>query len=101
MSQIAVIGNISSISCFKNICWEIFPLEENQIEQIPFILKSLNKKNYVIIFLTEDIALMIKEKIKEIYEKSPSIVIIPTIKKNIGLGKTEIKNIIKKTVNIE
>jgi V/A-type H+-transporting ATPase subunit F len=99
MDKIAVIGHPSSVWGFKRLGWDVFEVEE---KIPPGIISFLKKGDYAIIFITEDIAAEIKEKLEEVhYEALPSIVTLPTLKENRFLGKQELKEIIRKAIGAE
>ena len=95
MYNIAMIGNRDSIIGFKLLGISIFPVSKK--EEAIEILNKIVKEKYGAVFITEEIAIQIFEKIEELQKNSMlSFTIIPNKfeKKNLGLKILE-KNIEK------
>lgn len=95
MYNIAMIGNRDSIIGFKLLGISIFPVSKK--EETIEILNKIVKEKYAAVFITEEIAIQIFEKIEELQKNSMlSLTIIPNKfeKKNLGLKILE-KNIEK------
>ncbi|NCO24639.1 MAG: V-type ATP synthase subunit F [Candidatus Infernicultor aquiphilus] len=95
MYNIAMIGNRDSIIGFKLLGISIFPVSKK--EETIEILNKIVKEKYAAVFITEEIAIQIFEKIEELQKNSLlSFTIIPNKfeKKNLGLKILE-KNIEK------
>jgi len=94
-NNIAMIGNRDSIIGFKLLGISIFPVSKK--EETIEILNKIVKEKYAAVFITEEIAIQIFEKIEELQKNSLlSFTIIPNKfeKKNLGLKILE-KNIEK------
>ena len=86
MYNIAMIGNRDSIIGFKLLGISIFPVSKK--EETIEILNKIVKEKYAAVFITEEIAIQIFEKIEELQKNSLlSFTIIPNKfeKKNLGL----------------
>jgi len=95
MYNIAMIGNRDSIIGFKLLGISIFPVSKK--EETIEVLNKIVKEKYAAVFITEEIAIQIFEKIEELQKNSLlSFTIIPNKfeKKNLGLKILE-KNIEK------
>jgi len=95
MYNIAMIGNRDSIIGFKLLGISIFPVSKK--EETIEILNKIVKEKYAAVFITEEIAIQVFEKIEELQKNSLlSFTIIPNKfeKKNLGLKILE-KNIEK------
>ena len=95
MYNIAMIGNRDSIIGFKLLGITIFPVSKK--EETIEILNKIVKEKYAAVFITEEIAIQVFEKIEELQKNSLlSFTIIPNKfeKKNLGLKILE-KNIEK------
>lgn len=79
--HIAIIGKEDIIVGFRLIGIDIFPV--NNIDQTKSILEDLVTKEYNLIFITEDIAVHLGERIKQIQEETNvciSILPVPGVK---------------------
>ena len=100
MYKIALIGNKDTIIGFKLLGVSLFPLTE--MEEAVEILNKLVKEEYAVIFVTEDIACQILEKI-EILQKTSftSITIIPSKSEKKYLGLKILRNNIEKAIGTD
>lgn len=98
--KVAVVGDYDSIVGFNALGMEIFAVEDPI--QASVRLDKLAENQYAIIFITEPLAAKIPGKIEEYRIKSlPAIVPIPSIRGNLGLGMTELKESVRKAVGID
>jgi len=100
MYKIALIGNKDTIIGFKLLGVSLFPLTE--MEEAVEILNKLVKEEYAVIFVTEDIACQILEKI-EILQKTSfaSITIIPCKSEKKYLGLKILRKNIEKAIGTD
>jgi V/A-type H+-transporting ATPase subunit F len=97
MYNIAMVGDSDSIIGFKLLGISLFPIS-NKEETIE-ILNKLVKDKFAVIFITEEIAIQIFEKIEELQKNNfPSIVIIPNKYENKNLGLKILKKNIEKAI---
>ena len=94
MYKIAVIGKTEVISGFKALGFEVGPVDS---------LKEAREKlaefsDCAIIFITEDLALELKEELKSV---KPIITLIPTPTGSLGLAEEKIKSIVTKAIGVE
>lgn len=95
--KIAVLGDTESIKGFSAVGLKIFPCEEDALAAD--IFKSIVSDGYGLIFVTEHIAEVIKKEIEKYNTVlTPSIVPIPGIKDNNGIGVTMLKAAVEKAV---
>jgi len=100
MYNIAMIGNRDSIIGFKLLGITIFPVSKK--EETIEILNKIVKEKYAAVFITEEIAIQVFEKIEELQKNSLlSFTIIPNKfeKKNLGLKILE--NNIEKAIGTD
>ena len=100
MYNIAMIGNRDSIIGFKLLGISIFPVSKK--EETIEILNKIVKEKYAAVFITEEIAIQVFEKIEELQKNSLlSFTIIPNKfeKKNLGLKILE--NNIEKAIGTD
>jgi V/A-type H+-transporting ATPase subunit F len=97
MYNIAMVGDSDSIIGFKLLGISLFPIS-NKEETIE-ILNKIVKEKYAVVFITEEIAIQIFEKIEELQKNYfPSIVIIPNKYENKNLGLKILKENIEKAI---
>mgnify|MGYP000883974871 FL=1 len=92
--KIAVVGNHDAILPFQMIGFDIYPVR--QVEGLGRLLAQLAKDNYGIIYLTEDYA----QEILAYYQGlvTPALILIPTHKGSLGIGKQQIQDNVEKAV---
>lgn len=97
MSKIAVMGDYDSIYGFATLGLDTFPVSSSE-EGIE-TLKNLAESDYGIIYMTEGLALQIKDE-KEKYQNriTPAIILIPGISENTGEGISKVKSSVEKAV---
>ena len=95
--KIAVGGNHDAILPFQMIGFDIYPVR--QVEGLGRLLAQLAKDNYGIIYLTEDYAQEIPE-VLAYYQGlvTPALILIPTHKGSLGIGKQQIQDNVEKAV---
>ncbi|MBC8499011.1 MAG: V-type ATP synthase subunit F [Candidatus Atribacteria bacterium] len=100
MYKIALIGNRDTIIGFKLLGVSLFPLTE--MEEAVELLTKLVKEEYAVIFVTEDIAGQILEKI-EILQKTSfaCITIIPCKSEKKYLGLKILRKNIEKAIGTD
>ena len=99
-SNIAVIGDRDSISCFQAVGVDVYPAE--QAEEVKSAFREVYKQGYAIIFVTEQAAMHIEEEIEETaWEPLPSVVLIPNNQGSFGLGKRIVREVVKRAVGAD
>ena len=97
MYKVAVLGDRDSRYGFSTLGFDIVSVtdEESSAKE----LRRLVKSNYAIIFITENFAELLKDKIS-VYqnEEAVSIVPIPGVNGNTGIGMKNLKNCVEKAV---
>ena len=97
MSKTAVIGDYDSIYGFAATGLTVFPVKN--AEEGEKTLKQIASSGYDIIFVTESLAMQIKDVISRYYESmTPAIIPIPGVRGNNGIGVENIKENVKKAV---
>ena len=97
MSKTAVIGDYDSIYGFAATGLTVFPVKN--AEEGEKTLKQIASSGYDIIFVTESLAMQIKDVISRYYESmTPAIIPIPGVRDNNGIGVENIKENVKKAV---
>lgn len=97
MSNIAVVGDKASVLAFKALGIDVFtPIGAEASRKI---VDSLAKKNYAVIFITEQIANDIEETIRR-YDDTflPAVIPIPSSQGSLGIGKKRIEENLEKAV---
>lgn len=95
--NIAVIGDNDSILPFKVVGFSIFPVKTSH--QARQLLKQLEKENYGIIYITEQLAIDMMDVI-EAYRKVviPIVMLIPSYQGTHQLGMTNISENVEKAI---
>lgn len=97
MHKVAIIGTKESIMGFSPLGIEIFSAENDESTEKK--LNFLVKNDYGIIYITEDFALNLEKKIEKIQkESSITIIPIPGISNNNGIGMKNVKKYVETAV---
>lgn len=98
--KIGVIGDTDTVLAFKSLGVDIFPAVDEK--EAGRILTKLAKENYAVIFLTEQLAKDMKEKI-DLYRSSmlPAITLIPSNRGSLGIGIQEVKESVEKAIGVD
>lgn len=100
MHKIAVMGDKDSILGFKAIGFDIYPT--NNKDETASMLNSLVDNGYALIYITENAANEIMDKISK-YRNSyfPAIILIPGSTGSLGIGMKFVKESIEKAVGAD
>ena len=95
MSKIAVMGDYDSIYGFASLGLEI--IDVNDDEEAVKILRRLADSDYAVVYITEELALRIREEL-DLYSGriTPAIVFIPVSKGNTCLGIAMVKTSVER-----
>lgn len=100
MSKIALVGDRDSIIGFKLLGISLFPVTNK--EETISILNELIKEKYAAVFITEEIASQIFEKIEELQKISLiSLTIIPNKLEKKDLGLKILRKNMEKAIGID
>ena len=96
-SKIGVVGERGAILPFRLIGFQTFPV--TGAADAVNALRRLSREDFAIIYLTEDVAAEIPETLAY-YDKQvlPAIILIPTHKGIMGLGRGRIRENVEKAV---
>lgn len=100
MYKIGVIGDKDTVLAFKSLGVDIFPaLDEKEASQH---LIKLAKENYAVIFLTEQLAENMRERL-DLYRNQmiPAITLIPSNRGSLGLGINDVKKSVEKAIGVD
>ncbi|RRD41116.1 V-type ATP synthase subunit F [Leptotrichia sp. OH3620_COT-345] len=97
MYKIGVVGDKDSILAFKALGIEVFPAVDK--EEARKIIDTLANSKYGIIFVTEQIADLVKETVER-YDKEliPAIILIPNNQGSLGIGIQKINDYVEKAI---
>lgn len=96
-NKIAVIGDYDSIYGFAALGLNIFPVNEPDVARKKLI--TLANSGYGIIYITEELAMVLEDKINEYRDKmSPAIIQIPGVKGNTGAGIMSVRKSVEQAV---
>ena len=97
MHRVAIIGRKESIIGFSPLGIEIFNVEDEEAAEKK--LNFLSKNDYGIIYITEDFAENLEKKIEKIQKENPiTIIPIPGISNNNGIGMKNVKKYVETAV---
>ena len=97
MYRVAIVGRKESVIGFSPLGIEIFNVEneESAEKKLNFLIKN----NYGIIYITEEFAQGLSQKIKKLQEETTvTIIPIPGISNNNGIGMKNVKKYIEAAV---
>ena len=99
MYKAAVIGDRDSILGFKALGIDVF--DEKHV--IPSkIIEELARKNYAVVFITEDILYRVDDAMEKYSDSSlPAIIPIPSNKGSKGLGMENIRKAAEKAIGAD
>jgi V/A-type H+-transporting ATPase subunit F len=99
-SNIAIIGDRDSIFCFHAVGVDVFPAEK--ADDVKAVFDQVSEGGYAVIFITEQSAIHIEEKLREAaWRPLPSIILIPNNRGSLGYGLETLRNIVKKAVGAD
>ncbi len=97
MYRVAVIGDKDSVLMFKALGVDVYTAVDG--DGAKKLVNKLAKENVGIIFITEDFAAKIQDTIDKYREEmTPAIILIPSIKEDLGLGMADINKSVEKAV---
>lgn len=99
MSRVAVMGDKTSVLGFKALGLDTYALV--RVEEAEQVWRSLQEKDYSIIFVTEQAYQEIEKEIESLTALTPVVVIIPSTTGSIGLAKARMKRIVEKAVGVD
>lgn len=97
MYKVGVVGDKDSVLAFKALGIDVYtPIGAKEIEKT---VHRLAKESYGVIFITESLAMLIPDTLKE-YEGGmiPSIVLIPNNRGTLNIGMDKINENMEKAV---
>jgi len=98
MVKIAVIGDYDSIYGFAALGLSIFPVENDE-DKAGEVLHKLAENNFGIIYMTEELAAVLKKEINRYAHRiTPAIILIPGVKGNTGDGVESVKKSVEQAV---
>ena len=97
MYKIAVIGDKDSVLSFKAIGIDVFVSYEEKDARAK--VDALAKKDYGVIYITEELAAKIPNTIERYNDKLlPAIIVIPSNKGTLGIGMKNLNKNVEKAV---
>lgn len=100
MSKIAVIGSLESCLPFRALGYSLYTAES--AEGALDALVKLQREDIAIIFITETLAALIPEVLREWQAKpTPAVILIPGAQGSLGLGQRNIKILVEKAVGMD
>lgn len=96
----AVIGDRDSVLLFKSAGIRVAPASNTQ--EARKVFDELVEANFAVIFITEQLAAGMQDRIEEIaLGPLPSVVLIPNNKGSLGLGLKRVRETVKKAVGAD
>lgn len=100
MYKIGVIGEKDAVLGFKSLGFSVFPVENG--EQAEKILTELAENNYAVIYVTEQTAAKILDRINQYRDRRfPAVIPIPGIQGSLGIGMQGVKKCVEKAVGAD
>ncbi|MBR7092528.1 MAG: V-type ATP synthase subunit F [Clostridia bacterium] len=97
MYRAAVLGDIESIKGFTAVGLDVYPCDN--AEQAAPLFRKLAAGGYGVIFVTEETAQWLEKEIRAVSEQVlPSVIPIPGVKGNTGLGIRRLKESVERAV---
>lgn len=97
MYKVAVMGDKDSIYGFASIGLTIFPIDDP--DEAVTCLRQLVASDYAVIYITEYLASQIEKEIdRYASEPLPSIILIPGVSGNTGLGMKNVSKSVEQAV---
>ncbi|MBO6165496.1 MAG: V-type ATP synthase subunit F [Eubacterium sp.] len=97
MDKIAVMGDYDSIYGFAALGLSTFPVDNP--ETASKRLTTLANSGFGIIYITEELAVLLEEKINQYKSRmSPAIILIPGVKGNTGEGIMSVRKSVEQAV---
>ena len=100
MYNMAIIGDRDTALAFKALGVDIFPVLDER--EAALTLTKLAKSNYAVIFITEQIAQDIPDRI-DLYRDQmlPAITLIPSNRGSLGIGMDGIRKSVEKAIGAD
>jgi len=100
MYKVGVIGEKDAVLGFKSLGFSVFPVENR--EQAEKTLTELAENNYAVIYITEQTAAKIVDRINQYRERRfPAVIPIPGIQGSLGIGMQGVKKCVEKAVGAD
>ena len=97
MHKIGVVGDKDSITAFKAVGVDVYPVITK--EEARKTIDTLASNNYGIIFVTEQVASTVEETIERYNrELLPAIILIPSNQGSLGIGLSKINQYVEKAI---
>ena len=100
MYKIGVLGDKDSVLGFKALGLDVFPAES--VEEARHTLHDLAKRDYAIIYLTEQYAAGMQAEIDRYKDElTPAIILIPGKEGSLGIGMANVKRAVERAVGAD
>jgi V/A-type H+-transporting ATPase subunit F len=97
--NIAIIGDPSSVLCFKAV--GVTALPASTAKEVNEALEKVYREKYAVVFITEQLKELISDNMADLMAKSLiSLVLIPGSKGSLGIGMSQLSEIVNKAVGI-
>ena len=97
--NIAVIGDASSVLCFKAVGLTALPA--TSADEVNKALEKVYKEKYAVVFITEQLKKHISDDMEKLISKSMmSLVLIPSSKGSLGIGMSQLTEIVNDAVGV-
>ncbi|ADL08761.1 V-type ATP synthase subunit F [Thermosediminibacter oceani] len=100
MYKIGVIGDHDTVLSFKSTGIETFPAVDEK--EAADRLMKLVRENYAVIFITEQLAEKVRERIDLYRDKMlPIITLIPSNRGTLGIGISDVRKSVEKAIGVD
>ena len=98
-NNIAVIGDPSSVLCFKAV--GVTALPATTAKDVNAALEKTYKENYAVVFITEELEAHITDNLRNLISRSlMCLVLIPGSKGSLGIGMSRLNELVNKAVGV-
>lgn len=97
--KIGVVGDKDSVLAFKALGIDVYPVIE--ADEARKVVDTLARKDYAVIFVTEQIAKDIEETIERYNRETlPAVILIPSNQGTLNIGMQKISDNVEKAVGV-
>lgn len=97
--KIGVVGDKDSVLAFKALGIDVYPVVE--ADEARRVIDTMARKDYAVIFVTEQIAQEVEETIERYNNQVlPAVILIPSNQGSLNIGLKKISDSVEKAVGV-
>lgn len=98
MVKVAVLGDTESVKGFAAVGLSIFPCDD-PAEAVPTFRQLVGSGQYGVIFVTEELAVLLEREMKKLEDTMlPAVIPLPGVKGNTGIGLRRLHESVERAV---